>query len=436
MTVRRHRVAGVLFGCVQNAGVSVHKRLVHIVGHQRAAEIAFFAVVQNRLCHHCDPGRARTCFSCASKNSDVKERPCQAGDACSRMVALCDACTLLPQVLCMMCWISQYKGLCYSCKTAPTQNGHMFGKICKACYHQQHENVEAVNCCFCNSHSSDVQRKSCTYAPGVCERRVDTCSQCTALRSAVVCQRCWERDWCASCFGCGEKWLQNIADFGRLCHKCFRLHAPARERCTLLQELEQHLTRMKTQHLQITGKEPALQLLTLPIVRPMPSYSKCADFLSPTHCRLCLWDGGTQQGSGTTLVRGISDPHLLSASVNDDCLQEHNTSMPDSTTNDLEELLADDFSTELDTTLESGISNSSEKCPVDQAAEREKLVAPVDPSFSVIPAVDTHIQSHHGWTAAEYRHEVLGRALAEWLTPITAQVVRTRFFAYKESLRD
>ena len=37
-----------------------------------------------------------------------------------------------------------------------------------------------------------------------------------------------------------------------------------------------------------TGDEPALQLLILPQRKPLPSYSKEATFLAPSHCRLCF----------------------------------------------------------------------------------------------------------------------------------------------------
>ena len=34
--------------------------------------------------------------------------------------------------------------------------------------------------------------------------------------------------------------------------------------------------------------EPALQLLMLPQKKPLPSYQRRADYLAPTHCRLCF----------------------------------------------------------------------------------------------------------------------------------------------------
>ena len=141
------------------------------------------------------------------------------------------------------------------------------------------------------------------------------------LHKAVVCRRCWERDWSSRCFACGEKWQIDVPQIGRFCAKCHSLRTPEGERKTLLAEGEQYLAQRSMQKVQITGDEPSLQLLVLPIhsgdstphvSSSLPAYSDTADFLSPTHCRLCLWDAvGQASAAGSTDAQ--PDAHSVAA---------------------------------------------------------------------------------------------------------------------------
>ena len=144
------------------------------------------------------------CFSCASKASDVVERACQR-DTCARNIPLCSACTnTVHEVSCETCWKGRWNGQCYLCKAVPAQKGEKFGRLCKSCYNDQQGEDKEVSCFFCGD-KSDVERQMCSSPQGLCERRVDICTKSVSLHDAVVCRRCWERDWSKSCFRCGQK---------------------------------------------------------------------------------------------------------------------------------------------------------------------------------------------------------------------------------------
>ena len=102
------------------------------------------------------------------------------------------------------------------------------------------------------------------------------------------------------------KWTRPDVRGCRCCVKCHGLHTPQGQQQTLLHERQEYLARIRKQNVQLTGNEPVLQLLVLPITAQqdasqgshdaMPSYSSTADFLSPVHCRFCLWDACARQG--------------------------------------------------------------------------------------------------------------------------------------------
>eukprot|EP00973_Karenia_brevis_P086280 11964511-Karenia_brevis.AAC.1 len=60
----------------------------------------------------------------------------------------------------------------------------------------------------------------------------------------------------------------------------------------------------------------------------------------------------------------------------------------------------------------------------DESQDTEILQPSVraDQRYSLDDALVSHIRDAHGLSPSEYRHEVLGRALAEWPSPIPAQV--------------
>eukprot|EP00973_Karenia_brevis_P071824 9980766-Karenia_brevis.AAC.1 len=110
---------------------------------------------------------------------------------------------------------------------------------------------------------------------------------------------CWAREWGASCFKCGEKWARGARTiYGRFCKRCYGLQVPEGQEQTLFDEGREYLERLRNRSVSVSGQEPALQLLVLPITAeplpearfssPMPQYSTKAEFLSPNHCRLCM----------------------------------------------------------------------------------------------------------------------------------------------------
>ena len=82
------------------------------------------------------------------------------------------------------------------------------------------------------------------------------------------------------------------------CKECFCLRteegraAALADEVRALEEEQAELARTKAP----TGAEPALQLLILPQgANPLPSYERRAEYLAPTHCRLCFKDNFDEQ---------------------------------------------------------------------------------------------------------------------------------------------
>ena len=84
--------------------------------------------------------------------------------------------------------------------------------------------------------------------------------------------------------------------------------------------------------------------------------------------------------------------------------------------------------------MEDGITQNAEAGGL-QAEEPPAAPSEAMP-FSLSPDLASHVRSAHDLSPAQYRREVLGRALAEWPTPVPAQVMRTRLFAYKQAFKD
>eukprot|EP00973_Karenia_brevis_P054594 7587642-Karenia_brevis.AAC.1 len=94
----------------------------------------------------------------------------------------------------------------------------------------------------------------------------------------------------------------------------------------LMDEGDAYVASCKQQRIFITGNEPALQLLLLPLnTEPLPEYGSTADFRSPVHCRLCLrfsvppsaleathWAlGSNSDGTGEYALHPLLAEHVL-----------------------------------------------------------------------------------------------------------------------------
>ena len=244
-----------------------------------------------RLCVACGSTTRRRCFACSVPVPADAVQQCAVGASCNGKVLLCEVCVQLGfDVSCVTCWSARWKGKCYRCKTAEIRRGAKWGRLCKSCFNDSPESATATTCYYCFMTCGNVHRRQCTWKGDECMRAVAVCDTCAHLNEGkVVCSRCWSKDWELGCFKCKDKWSQQTTRHGRFCMKCFGLHIPEGQKATLMDEGDAYIASQKQQHIVITGNEPALQLLLLPLnTEPLPQYGATAHFRSPVHCRLCL----------------------------------------------------------------------------------------------------------------------------------------------------
>ena len=143
---------------------------------------------------------------------------------------------------------------------------------------------------------------------------------------------------------------------------------------------------------KVDGSEPALQLLVLPRHdgSEWPAYGARPEYLKPAHCRICLMEF---PGSSESVCHRRSQENVES-----------------------DEGIAEDMGDDI---LEAEQSSRRGAAPTAFEAWLKK-----------------HLQDCHGMTPESYRREVLGRCVAEWPQPVTAQVLRSRLAAFKEELCD
>lgn len=250
----------------------------------------------SRLCQTCATQRFADsgCYGCGSTDpATTYMRQC-GQQGCDRQVLLCDTCvSCVETISCRRC-ASAWQGKCYMCRAAGQQKAKVWGRICKTCYHWAPANQGVLKCFYCNSDEGAVEERVCTRQGEDCKRKVVMCKACRDLHDDVICSRCWSREFSLGCFKCRDKWARQSEMFGRFCKNCYHLFCPDGQKHALLEEAAAYLEERNATHLTISGKEPALQLLLLPlhdgVAHQLPRYNEKAVFLSPLHCRLCLQD--------------------------------------------------------------------------------------------------------------------------------------------------
>ena len=91
------------------------------------------------------------------------------------------------------------------------------------------------------------------------------------MDKGVVCQRCRARDWAKKCVKCGTKGVRWGA-YGKFCQRCYGKAVPEGQQRALMEEAQEWLAARRTPKREVTGQEPALQLLLLPRnTEPLPA---------------------------------------------------------------------------------------------------------------------------------------------------------------------
>ena len=101
---------------------------------------------------------------------------------------------------------------CYKCEGGLRPASLAKCRLCDSC------GTRAVVCSFCNR-TGNAKDRWCNYAEN-CKRQVVICDSCAALHKAVVCGKCWSKDWKSRCFKCREKGEQHSSGCGRFCARC------------------------------------------------------------------------------------------------------------------------------------------------------------------------------------------------------------------------
>ena len=155
---------------------------------------------------------------------------------------------------------------------------------------RNHYDLHAESCTYCLRPQAGFTKswKFCRTAE--CTHEIYVCSGCVSITGerGLICETCWVNTD-KSCIICGQQPAQNERSFLRSCRSCFSAHFIAEENEIVKSESAAYLTRIAEQQTW-GGDEPALQLLLLPSSSgsSLPEYSAAPDYLSPSHCRLCL----------------------------------------------------------------------------------------------------------------------------------------------------
>ena len=222
---------------------------------------------------------------------------CSFKESCRGNPSVCVTCAgLWDRPVCSACWQEEFAGGCFRCKgaiayTSPQSSSHKF-RYCDACYIYTFADVaegdEVQKCYYCNTISETVATTKCSYFVE-CPGHVRVCSWCVQVRQSVACSACYLRNWGRSCYSCNK--ASQLGEYGKYCRACFQLVTETGRRQVLAEEAAAYFRKLAIP-VEITGDEPALQFLVLPIHDgpELAPYSDEPVYLSPEHCRICLAD--------------------------------------------------------------------------------------------------------------------------------------------------
>ena len=162
------------------------------------------------------------CFFCTAVTDDVETRPCTfARGACGGRVRTCAACAFLhDEVVCATCYERVWRTRCFSCKRAGGLQVKRWGRYCESCYIVWIGESRWGPCFYCNTAGDVVETRECTWSGGSCGGRVRVCDGCSLLHGQVVCEACYRRGWCNTCFACKTLMQADGQQCGRYCEDC------------------------------------------------------------------------------------------------------------------------------------------------------------------------------------------------------------------------
>ena len=168
--------------------------------------------------------RRNSCYYCFSTAQDVSMRLCTyTAHEMDSQVLVCDACAAEKgAVVCAFCWLREWQDKCFRCKMRKAQIQRPQGRFCYKCHADSlfSSTEQSRSCYFCIVAGDNVELRACSYSAD-CGRRVAVCSNCAALKGAVVCDICWRQAWSGKCFNCKRQVAQDNRSYGRFCKTCY-----------------------------------------------------------------------------------------------------------------------------------------------------------------------------------------------------------------------
>ena len=279
-------------------------------------------------CHHCG-GKGSLddrVYSCSEKRCRSSVRFCL---TCVFLVRsedklLCKTCWRASGRLCVYCNVGRGRdylkslrschdcttklNFCMTCFLPPPKD--FVSAQCRLCTESRpwctvHFSSEQVESKLCNAHFKEFRNNTCSHCRTAitdgalvasacktveCSKEILACSTCVTRAGAagLQCRSCWN-DGEQKCIICHDKPAQSSLDFKRCCRFCFSNNFAAEETALVEEESRAYLDGINDQQTW-GGHEPALQLLRQSLFSSttLPEYSSQAEYLSPSHCRLCL----------------------------------------------------------------------------------------------------------------------------------------------------